>query len=112
MKLYKEKEIGAILKKAAENSAGEVSDTSVGLSIVELKQLASDAGIDPGQTAKPFCYFVFSNTVFRYAAIVVPQSATPFVIANLLVFLVAAVSLSMQSYRLVNVIPADVLRYD
>ncbi len=52
MKLYDEKEIGAILKKAAENSRGDKSDMSVGLSIDELQQLASDAGIDPEQIIK------------------------------------------------------------
>ena len=49
MKLYNEKEIGAILKKAAENSGEDKSDTSMGLSVVELQQLAADAGIDPEQ---------------------------------------------------------------
>jgi len=52
MKLYNEKEIGAILKKAAENSSGDNADTSMGLSVDELQQLASDAGIDPDQIIK------------------------------------------------------------
>lgn len=52
MKLYNEKEIGAILKKAAENSSGNEPDSSIGLSIHELQQLASDAGIDPDQIVK------------------------------------------------------------
>ena len=52
MKLYNRKEIGAILKKAAENSSTDGPDTPMGLSIDELQQLASDAGIDPEQIAR------------------------------------------------------------
>lgn len=52
MKLYNRKEVGDILKKAAENSSTEDNDTSIGLSVDELKQLASDAGIDPKQITK------------------------------------------------------------
>ena len=62
--------------------------------------------------ATPLCYFTFSNTFLRYAAVDVPQSMTPYLIANILVFTVAAISLSMQSFKLIKVIPADVLRYD
>ena len=49
MKLYDKKEIGAILKRATENSSAEGPDTTMGLSIEELRQLASDVGIDPEQ---------------------------------------------------------------
>ncbi len=49
MKLYDREEIGAILKKAAENSSVDDLDAPMGLSIDELRQLASDAGIDPEQ---------------------------------------------------------------
>ncbi|MFT7551737.1 MAG: hypothetical protein ACI9BV_002051, partial [Rhodothermales bacterium] len=42
----------------------------------------------------------------------VSVGAAPFVISNLLVFLVAALSLAMQSRKLVRVVPADVLRVD
>ncbi len=52
MKLYDEKEIGAILKKAAKNSNRENSTSPVGLSIDELQQLASDAGINPDEVLK------------------------------------------------------------
>lgn len=49
MKLYDRKEIGAILKKATENSSADEPDTTMGLSINELRQLAADVGIDPEQ---------------------------------------------------------------
>ena len=52
MKLYDRKEIGAILKKAAENSSADGTDAPMGLSIEELQQVASDAGIDPEQIAR------------------------------------------------------------
>lgn len=52
MKLYNRKEIGAILKKAAENSSADGTDAPMGLSIDELQQVASDAGIDPEQIAR------------------------------------------------------------
>jgi hypothetical protein len=52
MKLYDRDEIGAILKKAAENSTSDGARSQVGLSIDELQQLASDAGIDPDQITK------------------------------------------------------------
>ncbi|MFT5142501.1 MAG: putative ABC transport system permease protein [Rhodothermales bacterium] len=42
----------------------------------------------------------------------VSVGAAPFVISNLLVFLVAALSLAVQSRKLVQVVPADVLRVD
>lgn len=47
MKLYNSKEISAILKKAAEHSSADTADTSLGLSIEELEQVASEVGIDP-----------------------------------------------------------------
>ncbi len=61
MKLYNEKEIGAILKKAAENSSEDKSDTSMGLSVVELQQLAADAGIDPDQIVKAISEIEFGS---------------------------------------------------
>jgi type III secretory pathway component EscS len=47
MKLYNEKEIGAILKRAAELSHDDADSDSVGLSVEELKQLGREAGINP-----------------------------------------------------------------
>ncbi|NNE34247.1 MAG: hypothetical protein HKN13_03360 [Rhodothermales bacterium] len=52
MKLYDRKEIGAILKKAAENSSTDSAESAMGLDIEELQQLASEAGIDPDQITK------------------------------------------------------------
>jgi len=49
MKLYNRKEVGSILKKAAEKSSTDGSDMAIGLSIEELKQIASETGIDPEQ---------------------------------------------------------------
>jgi len=62
--------------------------------------------------ATPLCYLTFSNTLLRFAAIDIPLSMTPYLVANLLVFAVAALSLSMQSAKLIGIIPADVLRHD
>lgn len=62
--------------------------------------------------ATPLCYFSFSNTFLRYAAVDVPQSLTPFIVANLLVFGVAVISLSLQSRQLLKAVPAVVLRTD
>ena len=47
MKLYNEKEIGAILKRAAELSHDDAASNSLGLSLDELKQLGTEAGINP-----------------------------------------------------------------
>jgi len=52
MKLYNRKEVGAILKKATEDSSTNNSDTSIGLSVNELQQIASEVGIDPEQIAR------------------------------------------------------------
>jgi hypothetical protein len=52
MKLYDRDEIGAILKKAAENSSSDGTGSHIGLTIDELQQLASDTGIDPEQITK------------------------------------------------------------
>ncbi len=41
----------------------------------------------------------------------IPMSITPFILASLLVFLVAAASLTSQTRKLLNVRPAEVLRY-
>lgn len=47
MKLYNEKEIGAILKRAAELSMDEAGPNAAGLSIEELQQVGNEAGLDP-----------------------------------------------------------------
>ena len=47
MKLYNEKEIGSILKRAAELSQDESGPNAAGLSIEELQQVGSEAGLDP-----------------------------------------------------------------
>lgn len=52
MKLYDSKEIGAILKKAAENTSTDGADTPMGLSLDELRHLAAEAGIDPEQITR------------------------------------------------------------
>ena len=49
MKLYDSKEVRAILKIAAENSSSDEPDKQMGLTIDELRQLASEVGIDPEQ---------------------------------------------------------------
>jgi len=52
MKVYNSKEVQAILKIAAENSSADGPDTPMGLSIDELRQLASEVGIDPEQVTR------------------------------------------------------------
>ncbi len=52
MKLYTKKEVGEILKKAADNSSKSDSELSDGLTIEELQQIASETGIDPEQIAR------------------------------------------------------------
>lgn len=52
MKLYDSKEIKAIFKIAAENSSEDIPDTQMGLTIDELRQLASEVGIDPKQITR------------------------------------------------------------
>ena len=52
MKLYDSKEVRAILKIAAENSSTDTPDQQMGLTIDELRQLASEVGIDPDQISK------------------------------------------------------------
>lgn len=47
MKLYNEKEIGTILKRAAELSLDESGPNAAGLSIEELQQVGAEAGLDP-----------------------------------------------------------------
>ncbi len=47
MRLYSESEIGAILKRTAELSKDVDSQNADGLSLEELKQLASEAGLNP-----------------------------------------------------------------
>jgi ABC-type antimicrobial peptide transport system permease subunit len=62
--------------------------------------------------ATPLCYWGFANTYMRYASAEISQSMTPFIVANVLVFAVAILSLSLQSRKLLNVVPAVVLRND
>jgi len=50
-RLYNENEIGSILKRATELSTKNESQTSTGLSIEELKQLGTEAGLDPALIA-------------------------------------------------------------
>ena len=52
MRLYNRKEVGEILKKAADNSSTDDSDSPNGLSINELQKIASETGIDPEQIAR------------------------------------------------------------
>lgn len=52
MKLYNRKEVGEILKKAADSSLSDESDSLNGLSLDELKQIASETGIDPEQITR------------------------------------------------------------
>lgn len=52
MKLYNEKEIGSILKRAAELSHDDADAGSLGLSLDELKQLGKEAGINPDYILK------------------------------------------------------------
>jgi hypothetical protein len=52
MKVYNKKEVGAILKKASQNSHKEDFSDAVGLTMDELEQIASDVGIEPGQMTK------------------------------------------------------------
>jgi len=47
MKLYNEKEIGAILKRAAELSHDSPDSSASGLSIEELQQVGTEAGLHP-----------------------------------------------------------------
>ncbi len=62
--------------------------------------------------ATPLSYFTFANTLMRYASIDVSHSIAPYVLANILVFAVAILSLSLQSRKLLKVVPAVVLRVD
>jgi len=52
MKLYNEKEIGSILKRAAEMSADDALSTGSGLTIEELQQIGSEAGLNPDMVLK------------------------------------------------------------
>jgi len=47
MKLYNEKEIGNILKRATEMSHADTNSSSMGLSVEELQQLGAEAGLNP-----------------------------------------------------------------
>ncbi|MFT4604283.1 MAG: hypothetical protein ACI9W4_001013 [Rhodothermales bacterium] len=46
-RIYSEEEIGRVLKRAAEIQGKQPRSSSYGLSLDELKELASDSGIDP-----------------------------------------------------------------
>lgn len=46
-RLYSDKEISAVLKRAAELQRGQGSSDTSGLSLAELEQIAADVGIDP-----------------------------------------------------------------
>ncbi|MEM1125307.1 MAG: ABC transporter permease [Bacteroidota bacterium] len=61
--------------------------------------------------ATPLCYAGL-RFLLSFAPVDIPLSTTPFVLTNVLVFLLAAVSLSLQTTRLVRVNSADVLRYN
>jgi len=62
--------------------------------------------------ATPLCYASFAATFMQYAPPGMTQSWTPFIVANVLVFAVAMLSLSLQSRKLLKVVPAVVLRND
>lgn len=59
--------------------------------------------------ATPLCYLGL-RTLLALAPVEIPLGAAPFVLSNVLVFSLAALMLSMQTNRLLNVRPADVLR--
>ncbi len=59
--------------------------------------------------ATPVCWLVLSAAL-SLAPMEIPMSVQPFILANLLVAALAAVSLSLQTRRLVRTNPADVLR--
>lgn len=61
--------------------------------------------------ATPVCWMVLSAAL-SLAPMDIPMSVQPFILANLLVAALAAVSLSLQTRRLVRTNPADVLRYE
>jgi len=62
--------------------------------------------------ATPLCWIAFSNTLLQFTTVDIPNSSTPYIVANVIVFLVAALSLSLQSRKLVRLAPADALRID
>ena len=61
--------------------------------------------------ATPVCYMGLS-TLLSLAPIEIPLGVAPFVWSNVLVFAMAALSLSLQTSALIKVNPADVLRRD
>ena len=61
--------------------------------------------------ATPLCYFGL-YTLLSFAPVEVPLGPGPFIVSNILVFLMAAFSLSMQTNKLVTVNPAEVLRHE
>ena len=63
--------------------------------------------------ATPLCYVGLSTFVgFLPEVVIPPDTVSSIILSNIVVFLVAAVSLSMQTNKLVKVNPADVLRYE
>lgn len=61
--------------------------------------------------ATPLCYAGLSM-LLQVAPMEIPLGVAPFILSNVLVFLLAAVSLSMQTKKLVKVNAAEVLRHD
>lgn len=59
--------------------------------------------------ATPLCYLGLS-TMLHLAPVEIPLGTAPFVLSNALVFLLATVTLSLQTVKLVKVKPAEVLR--
>ncbi|MEM8488879.1 MAG: FtsX-like permease family protein, partial [Bacteroidota bacterium] len=55
--------------------------------------------------------YIGLRAILQSAPSEIPMSVTPFVLASLLVFLVAAASLTSQTRKLLKVRPAEVLRY-
>ena len=63
--------------------------------------------------ATPLCYVGLSTFVgFLPEVVIPPDTVLSIILSNIVVFLVAAVSLSIQTNKLVKVNPADVLRYE
>ncbi|MFK7845472.1 MAG: ABC transporter permease [Rhodothermales bacterium] len=60
--------------------------------------------------ATPLCYFGI-KTALSFAPTEIPLNALPFILANAIVFSMAALSLALQMRRLVRVNPSDVLRH-
>lgn len=74
MKLYNEKEIGTILKRAAELSQDESGPNAAGLSIEELQQVGAEAGLDPDLILRAAAELQQGNTRRRRGALVGPTN--------------------------------------